>query len=156
MARKSNWAKGEFTPKNPEKYIGTYPCIYRSSWELAFMNKCDTHPSIQQWASESIKISYYNPFKRRQTVYIPDFLVHYVNRAGESIVEILEIKPAKQSVDNLAKDRNSKAALALNKIKWAAAGQWARKHGMRFRVMKETDMWATKPPKRTRRKRKIR
>ena len=145
MARKPKWAKGKFTPKNPEKYIGTYPCIYRSSWELAFMNKCDNHPSIMKWASESIKIPYYNPFKRISTVYIPDFVIQYVDRHGNNIIEILEIKPAKQSVDGLAKDRNSKFALALNKVKWAAATKWAKQNGMRFRVMSERDMFAQKP-----------
>jgi len=148
MARKPNWARGEFTPKNPEKYIGTYPIIYRSSWELAFMNKCDTHSSIQKWASESIKISYYNPFYRRHSIYIPDFLVQYMDRKGNNIVEILEIKPSNQAVESAAKGRNNKAALALNKVKWAAATKWARMNGMRFRVMKETDMFAQKSTKR--------
>lgn len=151
MARKKNWAKGEFTPKNPEKYIGTYPCIFRSSWELAFMHKCDTHPNIQQWASESIKIPYYNPFKKISTIYVPDFLLHYVDRAGNAIVEILECKPLNQSTDSKARGAN-KAELALNKVKWAAAVKWAKANGMRFRVMNETDMFASKPPTRKRKK----
>jgi hypothetical protein len=25
--------QGKFTPSNPEKYKGTYPIIFRSSWE---------------------------------------------------------------------------------------------------------------------------
>ena len=29
MAKKPNWAKGEFIPKNPEKYIGAGKIIYR-------------------------------------------------------------------------------------------------------------------------------
>ena len=148
MAKKPNWAKGEFTPKNPEKYIGKGKIIYRSSWELAFMNKCDTHPNIQQWASESIKIPYYNPFKKTKTLYIPDFVVHYVDRKGNSIVEILEVKPAKQAVESLAKGRDNQYALALNKVKWAAATKWAKANGMRFRVMTDRDMFAQKPTKR--------
>lgn len=154
MNKKPNWARGEFTPKNPTKYIGTYPIIYRSSWELIFMNKCDTHPSIQQWASESIKIPYYNPFKRRASIYIPDFLIHYVDKNNKSIVVILEIKPEKQSVDGKTKNKYSQAALALNKVKWAAAGLWARKNGMQFRVMKDTDMFTQKPPSKKRKKTK--
>jgi len=146
MARKNNWHKGEFTPKNPEKYIGTYPLIYRSSWELVFMQKCDTHPNIQQWASESIKIPYYNPFYKRPTIYIPDFLIHYVDRSGNSIVEIIEIKPSNQTMDEKAKGISNKAALALNKIKWAAATIWAKKNGMRFRVMNEQNMFMQKVP----------
>jgi len=144
MAKKNEWHKGEFKPKNPNKYIGTYPIIFRSSWEAVLMQKCDTHPSIQQWASESIKIPYKNPFTGRQTVYIPDFLIHYTDRKGNAIVELIEIKPSKQSSDDLATDRNSQAALVLNKIKWVAAKAWAKKNGMRFRVMTETDMFAQK------------
>ena len=70
---KTKFSHGKFTPKNPEKYIGTYPISYRSSWELVFMNKCDTHPNIKQWASESIKIPYRNPLTKKHTYYIPDF-----------------------------------------------------------------------------------
>jgi len=154
MAKRDKWAKGEFTPKNPEKYIGTYPIIYRSSWENVLMQKCDTHPNIQQWASESIRIPYFNPFSQKSTIYIPDFLLNYVDRNGNTIVEIIEIKPLKQSIDEKATSRDSKAALALNKIKWHAAMAWAKKNGMRFRVMNETDMFTQKPASKPR-KRKI-
>ena len=146
MAKQNNWHKGEFAPKNPEKYIGTYPIIFRSSWERVMMSKCDTHPSISQWASESIKIPYYNPFYKRATIYIPDFLIHYVDRSGKSVVEIIEIKPNNQSSDEKAKGMNNKFALALNKVKWAAATTWAKKQGMRFRVMNESDMFMQKVP----------
>lgn len=144
MVRKPKWHKNEFTPKNPEKYVGTYPIIYRSSWENAFMQKCDNHPNIIKWASESIKIPYYNPFKRRDTIYVPDFLIQYLDRNGNNIVEILEIKPMNQTLEAMAKGQNNKAALALNKIKWAAATKWAKKNGMRFRVMTESDMFVQK------------
>ena len=145
MVRRKGWHKDEFTPKNPEKYVGTYPIIYRSSWENIFMQKCDTHPNIEKWASESIKISYYNPFKKRKTIYVPDFLIQYSDRNGKSIVEIIEIKPANQTLESAAKGMNNRAAMELNKIKWAAATAWARAHGMRFRVLTESDMFITKP-----------
>lgn len=144
MTRKNNWHKGEFIPKHPEKYIGTYPIIFRSSWENAFMQKCDNHPSIQKWASESIKIPYYNPLTQKPTIYIPDFLIQYVDRTGKIVVELLEIKPNNQANENYAKSRNNKIALALNRIKWTAATAWARKQGMKFRVMTETDMFMQK------------
>jgi hypothetical protein len=141
VAKKNDWHKGEFTPKNPEKYVGTYPIVYRSSWENAFMQKCDMHPSIQKWASESIKIPYYNPFIGKNTLYVPDFLIQYVDRSGRVRVDLIEIKPRNQTNESYAKGRMNKAALALNKVKWAAATQWAKKHGMRFRVMTESDMF---------------
>ena len=78
----SKFAKGKFTPKNPEKYVGLKNPLYRSSWEWAFMNFCDNNPSIQRWASESIKIPYRNPVTNRQTVYVPDFFIQYVDKIG--------------------------------------------------------------------------
>ena len=50
------FARGKFTPKNQEKYIGLKTPTYRSSWEQAFMRLCDEHPNVAKWASESIKI----------------------------------------------------------------------------------------------------
>ena len=35
------FAKGKFTCKNQEKYVGLKTPTYRSSWEHAFMRLCD-------------------------------------------------------------------------------------------------------------------
>ena len=143
MAKKPRWHKNEFAPKNPEKYVGTFPIIYRSSWENAFMQKCDSHPNIIKWASESIKIPYYNPFYRKVTIYIPDFFIQYVDKTGQVKAEIIEIKPRNQALESMAKGRTNKAMLAINKLKWAAATKWAKQHGVGFRVMTEADMFYT-------------
>ena len=87
----SKFAKGKFTPKNPEKYIGIKSPTYRSSWEFAFMNFCDSHPSIQKWASESIKIPYQNPLTRRVTVYVPDFFIQYLDKNNRLLSDVIEI-----------------------------------------------------------------
>ena len=52
----ANWANGIYEVANPEKYAGNKKPRYRSSWEHAFMRFADNHPSVIQWASESIKI----------------------------------------------------------------------------------------------------
>jgi len=70
MAR---FAQGKYTIKNPSKYVGGRSPTYRSSWEFTFMKFCDEHQSIQQWASEAIKIPYKNPLSGKQTIYVPDF-----------------------------------------------------------------------------------
>lgn len=141
-AKSSKWSQAYFTPKNPEKYIGTYPIKARSSWELVFMNKCDTHPSIKQWASESIKIPYKNPVTGKNTVYIPDFLIHYVDKYGKTHVEVVEIKPIKQSMMEKARGTRAKMVVAVNMAKWKAAQAWCKKNGMTFRVMTEEKMFA--------------
>lgn len=144
--KNNQFANGEFAPKHPEKYIGTYPIIYRSSWELVFCNVLDRHPNVKQWASESIKIPYWNPFKNGaprvpNTIYVPDFLISYIDTQGKSHVEVVEIKPFNQTVMEKARGTRGKIAVATNKAKWAAATVWCRKNGIKFRVITERDMF---------------
>ena len=42
--------QGQFEPKEPRKYVGQRVPIYRSSWEAAFMQFCDTNPNIIAWS----------------------------------------------------------------------------------------------------------
>ena len=95
MSRK--FARGKFTMKNPHKYVGTKSPIYRSSWEWSFMNFCDSHASIQKWASEAIAIPYRDPLTSRQTIYVPDFFIQYLDAQGRIMVELIEVKPSSQT-----------------------------------------------------------
>lgn len=140
--RGKKFSQGKFEPTNPEKYIGTYPIKYRSSWELVFMNVCDNNPNIKQWASESIKIPYRHPFTGRPTIYVPDFLVHYQDKNGKSKVEVIEIKPIRQTLSEKARGTKAKMVVAVNKAKWISAQHWCKRNGMIFRVMTEADMFA--------------
>ena len=136
-----NWNQGFYTPKNPEKYIGKTPIKYRSAWELTFCNVCDNHPNIVQWASESLRITYINPLTGKQTVYIPDFLVIYVDKYGNKQGEIIEIKPSKETTLERAQSKRDKYAVALNTAKWEAAQKWAQRNGLKFRVMTEEHLY---------------
>ena len=142
MRNTKKFHQGIFEPKNPAKYVGTYPISYRSSWELKFMNFCDSHPGIHQWASESIKIPYKHPLTGKNTIYVPDFLVQYVTRDGKNFVELVETKPLEQSEMEKAKTREAQRTVIFNRAKWMAANQFCQKNGMRFRVMTERDMFA--------------
>lgn len=135
MAR--DYHQGYYTPINPAKYVGTYPIIWRSSWEFKVMQLFDTHPNFISWASESLKIPYRNPFTNKYTVYVPDFVVVYLDSNGKKIAEIIEVKPSKETFMEKAKSKQSKAAVALNSVKWTAANEFAKAHGMSFRVMNE-------------------
>ena len=137
----SKYNQGEFQPKNPQKYVGTFPITYRSSWELTFMNTCDAHPNIIQWASESIKIPYKNPLTGMQSVYIPDFFVTYMDKNGSTHAELIEIKPISQSLMEQAKSRKDKLSVALNTAKWMAAEAWCRRFRIKFRVMTENQLY---------------
>jgi hypothetical protein len=138
----SKFAKGKFTPKHPEKYIGLKTPTYRSSWEWAFMNFCDSNTSIQRWASEAVRIPYRNPVTGRQTIYVPDFLIQYVDKNNKLLTEIIEIKPSNQQlVEKVGRNAARATAYAINQSKWAAATQWCKAAGLTFRVLNETDIF---------------
>ena len=136
-----SYVQGKYTPTNPGKYVGTYPIVFRSSWEHKVMVMFDVNPNITSWASEPIKIPYKNPFTGKYTVYVPDFVVTYVDAKGNQKAEIIEVKPAKETFLEQAKSQRAKAAVALNTFKWAAAQAFAKHHGMTFRVMNESNIF---------------
>jgi len=139
MAR---FAQGRFRCKNPEKYIGGSTPLYRSSWEFTMMRFCDEHPSITQWVSEGIKIPYINPLTGKKTVYVPDFLIQFSDKTGKVRTELIEVKPANQTLqEKIGRSRNNQAHYALNQAKWAAAKMWCKKQGIIFRVITENDIF---------------
>ena len=137
----SKWAQGEFVPKNPGKYIGKGRIKYRSSWEWTFANFCDNHPSVVAWASESIQIPYFNPVLGKQTIYVPDFLVVYVDKNGQQHGELIEVKPSKEAIAERARTSRDKLVLAINTAKWRAANAWCKQQGLVFRVVTERDLF---------------
>ena len=139
----AKYAQGKYTVKNKEKYLGHRQPTYRSSWEFAFMKFCDEHPSVAKWASEAIKIPYRNPFTGKQTIYVPDFFVVYVDRTGKQHVEVVEVKPYNQTVKEKARSKHNQAHWALNQVKWAAATAYCKQNGMKFRVVSENDIFHT-------------
>ena len=106
------FARGKFSPKNGDKYVGLKTPTYRSSWEHAFMRLCDEHPNVYQWASESIKIPYRHPFTGKYTVYVPDFFIVYNDKNGKKHAEMVEVKPA----DQTTMERAGKSLARKNKL----------------------------------------
>lgn len=136
------FAKGVYKVKNPEKYVGSKDPIFRSGWEHTFMLFCDNNPSVQQWASEPVKIPYRDPLTGKQTVYVPDFLITYVDRNQKKHVEIVEIKPANQQlVEKVGKNPYNQAQFVKNMAKWEAANAWCRNQGIKFRIINEHDIF---------------
>jgi hypothetical protein len=88
--------QGKFRPKNPDKYKGNPGEIYyRSSWELDFMQYCDTTSAIIWWMSEERCVWYTNPIDKKKHRYFPDFIVCYNRSDGVEVTEMVEIKPQK-------------------------------------------------------------
>jgi hypothetical protein len=137
----SCWAQGNYVILNREKYAGNGTPRYRSGWELSFMKFCDTNDHVLQWASESIAIPYRHPITGKMTQYIPDFLITYRNRDNTVRAELIEIKPKSQSVIESKMNSRDRAVVAINYAKWDAATKWARKNGLSFRVITESDMF---------------
>lgn len=121
--------------------MGRKAPTYRSSWEFTFMSFCDNNPAVLNWASEAVSIPYYNPVKGRQTIYVPDFLVVYVDANQKQHTELIEIKPSTETTMESAKSYRDKLSVAMNMAKWAAADSWARANNMRFRVVTEFDIF---------------
>jgi hypothetical protein len=136
------FAKGAYKVKNLEKYVGTKDPIYRSGWEHTFMLFCDNNPSVQQWASEPVRIPYKDPLTGKQTIYVPDFLITYVDRRQKKHVELVEIKPANQQLaEKVGKNPYNQAQYVKNLAKWEAANAWCRNQGIQFRIINETDIF---------------
>lgn len=143
------FSKGVYKVLNPEKYVGNKMPIYRSSWEFTFMSFCDNNPSIQQWSSEPIKIPYKDPLTGKQTVYVPDFLIVYLDKNMKKHAELIEIKPAKQTLkEKVGKNPYDQAQYVKNMAKWAAASNWCKQQGISFRIINESDIFHN--PKKTR------
>jgi hypothetical protein len=135
-------ARGKYRVKNPEKYQGVGDPTYRSSWEFTFMTFCDNNPAVLHWASESVKIPYRDPLTGKNTVYVPDFLIVYVDKNQKKHAELIEIKPGNQAIkENVGKNPMNQAAYIRNLAKWEAAQAWCKKYGLRFRVVSERDIF---------------
>ena len=136
------FSKGLFKLKHPEKYVGNRSPIYRSSWEFSVMTMCDNNPAIEQWSSEPVKIPYRDPLTGKNTVYVPDFLVVYVDKNLKKHAELWEVKPAKQTFkEQVGKNPYDQAQFIKNQVKWEAASRWAKNHNVHFRIITENEIY---------------
>jgi len=142
MARRFH--KGLYNLKNPQKYVGKHAPRFRSGWEATFMRMCDNHPSVLSWASEPVRIPYRHPFTGKWTMYVPDFIMIYVNKRGKKIAEMVEIKPKSQTTMESIKSQKEKTDVIINQAKWKAAAEWTKRKGIRFRVLNEDSIYAIK------------
>ena len=139
--------KGKFRPKNHKKYLGDFrEVIYRSSWELKFMQYCDTNKSIVKWSSEEIVIPYKSPVDNRMHRYFPDFYVKYKDVRGNYQEKVIEIKPAKQVKEPKVQKRRTKKYVtevftyATNRAKWEAAEDFCKDRRWQFQILTEKEL----------------
>lgn len=138
----AKYAQGKYNIKNPEKYVGKHSPTYRSGWEFAFMKFCDENPYVIKWASEAIKIPYRNPFTGKNTIYVPDFFIAYVDATGKQHAELIEVKPLNQTLESkTGRNKHNKAHWVLNQAKWEAARAWCNQNGLLFRIVNENNIF---------------
>lgn len=112
------------------------------------MQVLDGTPEVLGWASETFSIPYFNPLTKKWSMYIPDFLVAYVDKTGKQNCEMIEIKPAKEHPEYAGKvSKQTKLVQAINAAKWQAAMAYCARRKWRFRVATENDLFAFKRKK---------
>ena len=135
---------GKFKPKNYKKYKGNPTKIfYRSLWERRFMVHCDNNDKIIEWGSEELIIPYRSPLDKKVHRYFPDFYIKYLNKEGNVVREIIEVKPKKQLRPPKTPKRQTKrylqecATFMVNQAKWKAAEEYCSDRKMKFRFLTE-------------------
>ncbi len=139
--------KGKYEVKNITKYVGNpTKVIYRSLWERRFMVFCDTNKNILKWSSESVIVPYISPIDNKPHRYFVDFIIEYVDTAGQYITTLIEIKPKKQCKEPTRKKRVTKSLIKemmrweVNKAKWDSATKYAKKRGWGFKILTEDEL----------------
>jgi len=148
MPKDSKYNQGKFHPQNPQKYKGNINnIIYRSSWELKFMQWCDRNENILEYGSEEFWIPYVSPVDNRVHRYFPDFIIK-VKESDEKIKNyVIEVKPKRQTVPPKQKSRVTKSYLfeaqtyAVNQAKWNAANEWCKDRKLEFKVITEKELF---------------
>lgn len=138
---KSKHAQGYYNMMNPQKYSGSNPPVYRSSWELDFCKVCDMNPSVIAWCVEPFSIPYVCPIDNKKKNYWPDFLVQFRHKDGSVHTELIEIKPHKLKDVSLAKSKKDKILAVINIAKWTAAQNFCDHNNIIFRVLSERDLY---------------
>lgn len=137
-----NYYQGKYKVKNPHKYVGDATnVIYRSSWELKFLNWCDANPNVVKFSSEETIVPYVSPIDSKPHRYFVDFKI--VLSTGKTY--LIEIKPACQMVPPTGTRKTKRllqetATFLVNQAKWEAATRFAKARGWEFKVLNEYDI----------------
>jgi len=139
--------KGKYKVKNPTKYRGDiHDVIYRSSWELKFMNWCDSTDSVLEWGSEVAIIPYLSPVDKRVHRYFVDFYIKIRDKNGIDQKYLVEIKPKKFTQEPVKPKRVTKHFLeevftyGVNQAKWKAAREFCEDRNWKFVVLTEDEL----------------
>ena len=156
--RKSNgqnkYKQGSYIIQNPDKYMGGYPILYRSSWEYAFCKFCDLNDKIVKWSTEGLYVPYQivNNGNIENHRYIPDFYVEMMSPDDPEKYDrlLIEIKPKSETQMPESPKRMTPKVMenyqySLNTFKqnlhkWAYAKKWCEKRNLKFIIITEDDL----------------
>lgn len=134
--------QGRFIPKNPKKYRGDVTnIVYRSGYEVKFMNWCDMNDDVTEWASEEIVIPYRSPVDKRIHRYFIDFYVKIGTK-----VYLIEVKPARFTRPPDIPKRKTKRFLnevvqwGVNQAKWKSAREFCADRNWEFKIITEKEL----------------
>ncbi len=114
--------------KNPHKYVGKRPIVFRSTWESKFArHRLDLNEEVVQWSSESIIIPYIHPIKKTKWRYFMDFWF----RRNDGQEFLIEIKPYWQTqppkiTKRTKNPRGKQQEYMKNMSKWAATDRYVK------------------------------
>jgi hypothetical protein len=141
------YLQGKYKVRNVEKYMGDPTnIIYRSSWELKFLNWCDNNPSVVSFSSEEIVIPYKSPVDGKYHRYFVDFMIKIRTKDDVAKTYLVEIKPKKQTMPPEQKKRITKQYITevvtwgVNQAKWKAASEYCLDRGWEFKILSEKDL----------------
>jgi hypothetical protein len=146
LHKNSQYTQGKYIPRNPSKYKGSLPIIYRSGLELKSFRWMDNNPNIISWGSESVVIPYYSPLDMEKKVrrYFVDLVAQLKSKDGDIKKLLIEVKPHKQvSAPTYSPRKGKKTVLyeqtqfLINTAKWEAARNWCQKNGYTFLILTE-------------------
>jgi len=133
---------GKYKIKNRSKYKGDPDkVVYRSSWEKAAFNWCDTESTVESWSSEEVVVPYYWDVDKKYHRYFVDLKITYTN--GKT--HLIEIKPDKETRPPKRPDKskryiNEALTYTKNACKWEAAITYAEDRGWKFEIWTENTL----------------
>jgi hypothetical protein len=134
--------QGKFIPRNPLKYKGNLnEIVYRSSYELKFMNWCDLNEDVAEWGSEIIAIPYRSPLDRKVHRYFPDFYMKVKDKKY-----LIEIKPYRFTQEPKQPKRRTKRFISevmqygVNLAKWESASEFCLDRNWEFKIITEKEL----------------
>jgi len=142
MTYTKNLHQGRFNPKNPVKYRGDVTkIVYRSGYEVKFMNWCDRNADVTEWNSEEVVVPYRSPMDNKIHRYFIDF---YIKVNGKQY--LIEVKPDRYTRPPPIPKRKTKrflnevAQFAVNEAKWKSAREFCLDRNLEFKIITEKEL----------------